>query len=133
MTRSRPFLPGLPSPAAAALAVLATLAGCASAPSADVQQQAANVAVYKMSQLAGKPYDLVGNVWADSWRSSIASPTFATEDQAIAALRTEAARLGGNGLVNVVCLDQGRSGWPTRTEPAVLCYANAIRLRSGTG
>lgn len=131
MARSRPHRPALLT-FAAGLALVA-LGGCASAPSPELEQRATEVTTYKMAQLAGKSYELVGNIWADSWRSSFASPTFPAEDQAMAALRLEAARRGANGLVNVVCLDQGRTGFPTRTEPAVLCYANAIRLGERAG
>ena len=59
-------------------------------------------------------------------------PTYPTESEAIASLQTEAARVGADGLINISCLDQGRSTKPENAEPAVLCYAIAIRVgRSG--
>ena len=48
-------------------------------------------------------------------------------------LQTEAGRVGANGLINVVCLDQGRSKWSSSEEPRILCYGNAIRLLKSEG
>jgi hypothetical protein len=109
------------------------LAGCASTPSTDVERRAADVNVYRMNQLADKRYEVVRYLWADSWRSAFRVPTYPTESDAIAALRTEAARVGADGLINVVCLDQNRSGRAAGAEPAVFCYGNAIRFRQGEG
>jgi uncharacterized protein YbjQ (UPF0145 family) len=123
------------SSAASTLAAVAAfvLAGCASTPSSDVERRAADVNVYRMSQLADKRYDVVRYIWVDSWQSAFRVPTHPSETDAIAALRTEAARVGADGLVNVVCLDQNRRGGSTNAEPAVLCYGNAIRFRRAEG
>jgi uncharacterized protein YbjQ (UPF0145 family) len=56
-------------------------------------------------------------------------PTFPSQEQAIAALQTEAASRGANGLVNVICLDQGHWEGSSNNEPAFLCYGSAIRVR----
>jgi uncharacterized protein YbjQ (UPF0145 family) len=60
-------------------------------------------------------------------------PTFPSQEQAIAALQTEAASRGADGLLNVNCLDQGRWTWSSKTEPAFLCYGIAIRVRPSQG
>jgi uncharacterized protein YbjQ (UPF0145 family) len=60
-------------------------------------------------------------------------PTFPSQEQAIAALQTEAASRGANGLLNVNCLDQGSWSWSSKTEPAFLCYGIAIRMRPSQG
>jgi uncharacterized protein YbjQ (UPF0145 family) len=60
-------------------------------------------------------------------------PTFASQEQAIAALQAEAARRGADGLLNVNCLDQGRWNWSSKAEPAFLCYGIAVRMRPSQG
>jgi len=123
------------SSAASTLAAVAAcvLAGCARTPSSDVERHAADVTVYRMNQLADKRYDVVRYIWVDSWQSAFRVTTYPSETDAVAALRTEAARVGADGLVNVVCLDQNRRGGNAGAEPAVLCYGNAIRFRRGEG
>jgi uncharacterized protein YbjQ (UPF0145 family) len=69
----------------------------------------------------------------DSWRTALVTPTFPTREDAVAALQTEAAVAGADGLINVICLDQTRARWLARGEPSMLCYANAIRLKAGEG
>jgi hypothetical protein len=43
------------------------------------------------------------------------------------------ARLGANGLVNTVCLDQSRGQLFGNDELAILCYGNAVRIRGSAG
>jgi hypothetical protein len=95
----------------------------------NVEQRAAQMKIYSFGDLSTTRYDVVGRPWIDSWRSAFWVPTFPSEEQAIAALRTEAARRGADALLNVSCLDQGRWKWSSNTEPAFLCYAIAIRVR----
>lgn len=122
------------SPAMTLAAVAAgVLAGCASTPSPDVERRAAEVNVYRMNELTDKRYEVVRYIWVDSWRTAFRVPTYPSETDAVAALRTEAARVGADGLINVVCLDQSRSRGASSAEPAVLCYGNAIRFRRGEG
>ncbi len=109
------------------------LAGCASAPTQEAQAQAAEIKVYRMTELAGSRVEVVSHLWADSWTSSFWSPTYARQDDAIASLRAEAARLGADALVNVVCLDQGHPQWSQSAEPAILCYGSAVHVRRGEG
>lgn len=113
------------------------LAGCASTPPADAGKDATAVAVYTSTELAGKPYDIIGHVWVDSWRTAFRLPTYPTPEEAVSSMKIEAARLGADGLVNVVCLDQGRREWFSiqieKQEPAFLCYGGAIRMRRSAG
>jgi len=108
------------------------LGGCASAPPANVERQAADVKVYGPSELSTNQYDVVSRIWVDSWRTAWRLPTYPSEEEAIASLRAEAARLGADGLVNVGCLTDAPGAF-SRSEPGVLCYANAIRLRRSAG
>ncbi len=95
----------------------------------NVEQRASQMKIYAIGEIDPHRYEVVGRPWVDSWRSAFWVPTFPTEEQALAALRTEAAHRGADGLLNVSCRDQGRSSWSSSTEPAFLCYAVAIRLR----
>lgn len=111
-----------------ALAVCA-LTGCATVPP-DVAKRAPDIRIYDNGQLPIDRYDVVRRIWVDSWRTAFGAPTFPTRDDAVAALQTEAALAGADGLINVICLDQGRSRWFARAQPAILCYGNAIRVKT---
>ena len=99
----------------------------------DVEQRAANLKIYALGEISSSRYEVVGRPWVDSWRSAFWVPTFPSQEQAIVALQTEAARRGADGLLNVNCLDQGRWNWSSNTEPAFLCYGIAIRVRPSPG
>ena len=86
---------------------------------------------YTFSELNQGRYEVVSRQWGDNWRSAFSSPTFPTREQAVAALNNEAAARGADALLNVYCLDQGRWTWSSNTEPAILCYAIAIRVKPG--
>src|SRR5215470_9788188 len=106
------------------------LAGCASVPQGQSDVAAADIKVYKLGQLPSGSYEPVAHIWVDSWRSAFWSPTYATEDEAVSSLRAEAARLGANGLVNIVCLDQNVPTKSANATPAILCYGYAVRVRN---
>jgi hypothetical protein len=109
------------------------LSGCASAPPSGTEVRAADVKIYQSSNLTSSRYDVVRRVWIDSWRSAFWLPTYPTEAEGIASLQTEAGRAGADGLINVICIDQGPSKWSSSQEPRILCYGNAIRLRPSQG
>ena len=113
---------------AASICVLFAGAGIAQD---DVAKRASDLKIYTFGEISGSAYAVVGRPWADTWRSAYSMPTFPSQDEAIAALRTEAARRGADGLLNVSCLDQARGKWSWNTEPAFLCYG--IAIRSGPG
>jgi hypothetical protein len=109
--------------------VVCMLSGCASAPKGDVESQAAQVKIYRSSQLVRSQYEVVRYLWVDSWRTAFWLPTAPSEAEGIASLQAEAARLGANGLTNVSCIDQGHFMWSWSREPSALCYGDAIRIR----
>src|SRR5215471_20599688 len=108
------------------------LAGCATVPQGQ-EGVAAEIKVYKPGQLATGSYEGVAHVWVDSWRTAFWPPTYESENEAVSSLQAEAARLGANALVNVVCLDQNTQTKSASAKPAILCYGYAIRVRQGTG
>jgi hypothetical protein len=113
--------------------VACAVCGCASVAQGDIEKQAAEIRVYKLAELSGTPYESVGHIWVDSWRTAFFPPAYPGEDEALRSLRAEAARLGANGLVSVVCLDQNTPTKSTNAVPAILCYANAVRVRPRQG
>ena len=119
--------------AASLVCAACVVSGCASIPEAEIEQRVADVKLYKTSELSTTSYESVGHVWVDSWRTAFWPPTYPTLEEALRSMRAEAARLGANAVVNTVCLDQGRSSWFGKSEPAILCYGNAVRIPSGAG
>ena len=113
-----------------ALCALSSGAGIAQS---DVEQRARELKIYASGEINMSRYEVVGRPWIDSWRSAFWLPTFPSREQAIAALQTEAARHGADGLLNVICLDQGHWKWSSNTEPAFLCSGIAIRVRPSQG
>ena len=109
------------------------ISGCASVPQSGVERAATEVRVYESNNLSANQYEILRRLWVDSWRSAFWLPTYPSETEGIASLQAEASRLGADGLINVVCLDQGPSKWSSSTGPRVLCYGNAIRLRRSAG
>ncbi len=114
-------------------AALSLACGCASPPQAASEGRAAPVQVYEANPYVGKPYEVLGPLWASSWRTAFRIPTYPTKDEAIAALQTEAANLNADALISVSCLDQGRSTWFKSSEPGFLCYGVAIRVGGAQG
>ena len=98
----------------------------------DGQKNAPEVRIYQSGLNPGR-YELVSHLWIDSWRTAFWLPTYPSQAEAIAALQTEAARLGADGLVGVSCIDQGHPKWWPNTDPAILCYGNAVRVRKSDG
>ncbi len=104
--------------------------GCASSP--PVGNPAA-VQVHEMNPYVGKPYEVLGPLWAGSWRTAFRLPTYPKRDEAIAALQSEAASLNADALISVSCIDQGRSTWFQSNEPGFICYGVAIRFPRSQG
>ena len=113
--------------------VVALVWGCSSAPAADVAARAGSVQVYEMNPFLGKPYAILGHIWADSSQTATRITTYATKDEAVASLQLEAARLNADALISVSCIDQHGSTWSQGKVPAFLCYGVAVRLRPNQG
>lgn len=94
-----------------------------------VANRAGEPKIYGLGELNVDQYEVVGRPWVDDWHITAWSvPTYPTREQAVDALRTEAARRGANGVIVVGCLDQGRQRW-SDVETAFLCYGMALRVR----
>ncbi len=116
------------------LAVAAcALSGCASAPSGSAEERRADVKIYGPADLSSSEYDVVRQLWVDSWSTALWMPTYSSEAEGIVAMQNEAASVGADGLINVFCVDRGRPIWSTNSGPAFVCYASAIRVRRSAG
>ena len=113
-----------------AVSACALLAGCAT-PTRPETSSSAAVRIYTTSELSENRYRLVKRLWIDSARSAFVVPEHASAADGVAALQTEAARLGANGLIMVACYRDDKGQLPLRmgTGPVFICYGNAIRVR----
>ncbi len=111
-------------------ALVATLFGCATTPrSGENHPEADEVKFYEPTQLSLGRYETVKHLWVESWRTAVWYPSYPNKEEGITALKTEAARLGANGLINVVCSeDKGLFPVPWSKEPSLICYGMAIRV-----
>jgi hypothetical protein len=107
---------------AAALGILA-LSACSSAPK-QASVDASQVEVYRSMQLTPTRYTVVKRIWVDDWKSNLSYPSFEGEQAGIDALRREAAKVGANGIMNVICLDPS-SG---KSKSKLLCYGDAVKV-----
>ena len=126
---------GLDHPTRIAIVALAicSLAGCASAPLSSAVEPNAPVKLYQPAELSSVEYDVVRQLWVDSWSTAWSMPTYSSEAEGIVAMQNEAARSGADGLINVYCVDRGRPIWSSNAGPAFVCYGNAIRVRRSQG
>ena len=112
---------------------LSLVSGCASAPRSDTEAQPSPQQVHELNPYVGRSYEIVGRLPFGSWRTAFGLPSYTTKDEAIAAMRTDAARLNADALVSVSCLDMRGSTWLKSNESAFICYGVAIQLRQSQG
>ena len=86
----------------ALLLVLVVLAGCAGRAPVD-QAGAGRIPVHESPTSAPPRFEVVRRLWVESWRSAFFMPTYASVEDGKADLQREAARLGGNGILNFGC------------------------------
>lgn len=98
------------------------------APAGHAQQSAASKVVeYPAGALAPAQYRVIARVPASHWLTAITPRTFADQSTARAALLNEAARRGGDGVVNVTCLRAGGVG-SGALLPGHYCFGSVIKL-----
>jgi hypothetical protein len=113
----------------AAVVVTAALSACATSKSEDAKTESAkseNVKIYSPAQLKQGEYETVKRLWVDSSRTAFWVPTYSSRDDGVEALKSKAASLDANGLINVDCYgDSGLFGGSL----AFTCYGKAIKVR----
>jgi len=110
--------------------------GCTTIPKGAEESVAAEaVQIYGPAQLLQGKYETIKPLWVGSWRSAFRIPEYRTAEEGITALKTEAGKLGANGLTNVACYqnNKGQSPLPWGSEPVFICYGKAIRARNSAG
>ena len=110
--------------------------GCTAIPKGAGESVAAGaVKIYGPAQLLEGKYETIKPLWVGSWRSAFWVPTYRTAEEGMAALQTEAGRLGANGLINVACYqdNKGQSPYQSGSETVFICYGKAVRVRNTTG
>jgi hypothetical protein len=107
---------------AAAIAVLGLLAGgCVTAPRAVPYD---TVRVVDKAVLPQGTFVLVHRIYVENWHVQVYMPWYDTQEQALDALRAEAAVRGADAVTNVSCIPVAE--W-TRI-PKVFCHGDAVKL-----
>lgn len=106
-------------------APLVFLAGCAAQPAASPVDPA-TVAVYESVTSAPARYQVIKRLWSGSWRSAFTVPTYRSRDDAAADFRSQAASLGGNGVLNFGCYNKVISPNPPPGSPL---YCDGVIVR----
>jgi hypothetical protein len=84
------------------------------------------VKVYEPGTLAPTDYAVIDHLWVSRWRTAFDVPRHRDQASAQQALLNEAARMGGDGVVNMHCLQSAvvLVRWGQH-----YCYGNVIRLK----
>jgi hypothetical protein len=107
---------------AAAIAIAGLLVGgCAMSPRAVPYD---TVRVVDKAVLPQGTFVLVHRIYIENWHVQVYMPWYDTREQALDALRTEAAARGADAVTNVSCIPVAE--W-TRV-PKVFCHGDAVKL-----
>jgi hypothetical protein len=95
------------------------------APAPSVARKAP-IKVYEPGALAPGAYTVIDRLWASNWRSVFDVPRYPDAESAIRAFLNEAERLGGDGVVNMHCMQSAGvvSRWGGH-----YCYGSVIKLK----
>lgn len=99
------------------------LAGCATAAhEAGVPED--KIQVHESVTSAPPRYEIVKRLWIESWRSAFFVPSYGSAEEGAADLRSQAAALGGNGVLNFGCYRKSdAAGAP------LACNGTIVRFR----
>ena len=110
-------------------AMAAAAVGCAStSKQSGIPVTAEEVKIYGPAQLLRAQYETVQRLWVESWRAKFWVPSYSSEADGLSALRSKAAGLDANGLINVACYTD-RGLFSFSSKPDFTCYGQAIRVR----
>ena len=96
-------------------------------PLAAAAVEADQVTVHESVTSAPPRYQIIKRLWVESWRSAFMVPTYRSEQDAAAAFRREAARLGGDGVINFGCYNRTISPNPPPGSP-LSCNGTIVRF-----
>ncbi len=84
--------------------------------------ETAPVKIYQAGTIAPSRYTVIDRLWVARWRTAFDVPSHADAAAATRELLEEAARAGGDGVVNLHCLAR-------ETGARHYCYGNVIKLK----
>lgn len=85
------------------------------------------VPIYTENDLRGRNYTVIQPLTATSCKNKMWEPT-PTQEDATDQLRVMAARLGGNGLLNVICEAPSGTNLLTNCWSSLTCHGAAIKV-----
>ena len=100
-------------------ASVSVLLGCATSGSDEVR-------LYRPAELKQGQYETVARLWVEAGRSAFWAPSYASQEEGVAALRNKAAALGANGLINIGCYAD--PGLFSLGSESFVCYGKAIKV-----
>ena len=90
---------------------------------ATAAQDAANVRIYESPTGVSGRYEVIKRLQVGSWTSAIGTPSYATREEGVEALRRAAADLGGNGVLNFGCYRKSE-----KPDAAFGCNGTVIKV-----
>jgi len=83
--------------------------------------------IFLPGELTPSRYVVIRHLWVEPWRSAVSVPTHKDSGAAIADVLAETRKLGADGVINLICLnDRGTSAYG---ESAFFCYGDAVKLK----
>ena len=83
-----------------------------------------HIKVYEPGTIAPDAFAVVKRLWTGTWRSAFFLPSFGDVPSAVAAMKQEAARIGADGVTNVVCLPDS-----TLRQRAAGVYCHGVLIK----
>ncbi len=85
------------------------------------------VSIHESVTSAPVRYQVIKRLWIESWRSAFTVPAYSSQEEAAADFRRQAARLGGNGVINFGCYNRIISPNPPPGSP-LACNGTVVRF-----
>ena len=85
------------------------------------------VPIYTKNDVQGREYAMIQPLSATSCKNKLSDPS-PTQEDATDQLRVKAARLGGNGLLNVICEGPSGTSLITNCWSSPTCHSAAIKV-----
>ncbi len=119
-------LAGLLVVSAISLPVKSAVAADAMPKAASEISRKAPIKVYEPGTLAPGAYTVIDRLWVSGWRTVFDVPRYPDAESAVRALLHEAERMGGDGVVNMHCMQSAGvvSRWGGH-----YCYGSVIKLK----
>ena len=95
-------------------------------PAAPVAPRGTPIKVYEPGALVPGAYTVVDRPWVSRWRTAFDVPRYPDAESAIRAFLNDAERMGGDGVVNMHCLQS--DGMVARWG-GHYCYGSVIKLK----